>query len=92
MSDCDYSQKFGINQSIFNSEPLKQITPILKVSRSASDDIVVRKDSYGNLIQRGNKKHKIQFREQNEIFLVENWKQYNIDMTNQESPCLCQII
>ncbi|CAD8107204.1 unnamed protein product [Paramecium primaurelia] len=87
MSDCHYYQKFGINQSIFNSEPLKQLTPILKDSRSASDDIIIRKDSYGNVIMRGNKQHKIQFREQNEVFVVDNWKQYNTDMTNKESPC-----
>ncbi|CAD8194603.1 unnamed protein product [Paramecium pentaurelia] len=92
MSDCHYYQKFGINQSIFNSEPLKQLTPILKDSRSASDDIIIRKDSYGNVIMRGNKQHKIQFREQNEVFVVDNWKQYNTDMTNKESPCVCQII
>ncbi|CAD8115487.1 unnamed protein product [Paramecium sonneborni] len=92
MSDSEYYQKYGVNQSVFNSEPIKQLIPILKMARSASDDIMVRKDSYGNVIQRGNKKHKIQFREKNEIFLVENWKQYNTDITNQESPCICQIM
>ncbi|CAD8095362.1 unnamed protein product [Paramecium primaurelia] len=93
MSESNYYQQFGINQSVFNSESPKKLSPILKVSHSQSDgDIDIRKDSYGNIIKHGEKKHRIQFKQKNEVFIVENWKQYNTDMANQESPCLCTIL
>ncbi|CAD8190026.1 unnamed protein product [Paramecium octaurelia] len=93
MSESNYYQRFGINQSVYNSESPKQLTPILKIRHSLSDgDIDTRKDSYGNYIKHGQKQHRIQFREKNEVFIVENWKQYNTDMATQESPCLCTIL
>lgn len=54
MSESNYYQKFGINQSVYNSESPKQLTPILKIRHSLSDgDIDTRKDSYGNYIRHG---------------------------------------
>ncbi|CAD8106157.1 unnamed protein product [Paramecium sonneborni] len=93
MSEANCYQKFGINQSVYNSESPKLLTPILKIHHSKSDgDIDIRQDSFGNLIRPGQKKHRIQFKDKNEVFIVENWKQYNTDMAIQESPCLCTIL
>ncbi|CAD8103163.1 unnamed protein product [Paramecium sonneborni] len=93
MSETNYYQKFGVNQSVQNSESPKLLTPILKIHHSKSDgDIDTRKDTFGNFIKPGQKKHRIQFKDKNEVFIVENWKQYNSDMANQESPCLCTIL
>ncbi|CAD8153182.1 unnamed protein product [Paramecium octaurelia] len=54
----------------------------------------IRVDTYGQQILKGQKNHKIAFKEHiKTIHIVENWKLYNLDHVDKEDDsCPCQLI
>ncbi|CAD8063204.1 unnamed protein product [Paramecium sonneborni] len=54
----------------------------------------IRVDTYGQQILKGQKNHKIAFKEHiKTIHIVENWKLYNLDhMDKEDDSCPCQLI
>ncbi len=68
---------------------------ILKTSSADVSNLMTvqeRKDTFGTMIESQKKNHKIKIaEEENKEIVVENWKEYNVD-TSQEDPCVCNLI
>ena len=87
-------KQFLINQ---NTNQGRSLSSILKKGSKASLDSQYRyssgsdrRDTFGVLIVRGSKKHKIKFKpEIREVSIVENWKNFNVQ---EHETCACILI
>lgn len=74
----------NVHKNIQRSKTLKSKLPFKEFGRL---------DKYGYPILKGGKKHKISFREEMvKVVRVENWKMYNLDMSDGNNKNKCCII
>lgn len=79
------------NNNEIDSNSSKKITKTFKSKLPFQD--LGRTDKYGYPIIKGGKKHKICFREEMvKVIRVENWKIYNLDMSDGNNKNKCCII